>query len=319
MTQKYVLSVFVLSFFVVGCASVPQSHDLSSEAVSKVPQARVVVIAPGASSLASGTRFDAEHAPVAGLPAPGLTPLQAVTPAGIVGGAIAAGLIGALVGADAQAQRRESLELLAREGHIPSQEYARSVAQREFTALASRQTPMRITDVVMASSSSEGAVESARGASLSAVMQFLLRQTMSVDLSRLRIHVRARLIGPGGAELMDQNVFYLPVSIPGVTKEEALGNWKHEDYRLYRDHVEKGIAGAVDAMNALAFSKLVNDPESFPDGGAMLKRTSCFGGDYDAGIPMSAYQGGRILPTRSGITAIKLQNGDVLVFPRCET
>jgi hypothetical protein len=103
-----------------------------------------------------------------------------------------------------------------------------------------------------------------------------------------------------------------------VTKEDALRNWTEHDYKVYREHVEKGMAGAVDALNATVFSRINNDHGIFPDAQALLKRTNCFGGDYDAGIPMSAYQAGRILPTRAGVSAIQLQNGDILVYPQCE-
>jgi hypothetical protein len=223
------------------------------------------------------------------------------------------GLISALVGADAEAQRKESNQLLSRQGNIPNQEFARSAAQREFTALAAKQTPIRILDVVTEETQSG----TGRGHDSAALMQVVVRQTMSVDLLRLRIHLRAKLVSADRVVMMDQNVLYLPTSIDGVTKEDALRNWTEYDYRRYREHVEKGMAGAVDALNGAVFSRVNYDPGTLPDAQALLKRTSCFGGDYDAGIPMSAYQAGRILPTRPGVTAMQLRNGDILVFPQC--
>lgn len=315
---KESLALVAMSALVAGCASGPQSHDLPLEAASKLQHAHVVLSAPGASSIPREARTDPGSDAIVGLPAPGLTPAQSVSPAGIVGGAIAMALIGALVGADAEAQRQESIKLLSRDGRIPNQEFALSVAAREFSALASKDTPMRVVDVVNAEAISAGAARRIEMQRSAAVMQVTVRQTMSVDLSRLRIHVRAKLVSSDGAELMDQSIFYLPISIPGITNKDALGNWAEQDFRLYREHVSMGVAGAVDALNVVAFSRIQHDPESLPDAQSLLKRRNCFGGDYDAGIPMSAFQAGRILPTRPAVTAIKLQNGDILVFPRCE-
>lgn len=315
---RQTLTLIALTASIAGCATVPRSSELSLDVASKYRHAYVVLSAPGSSSMSGGARSDPGGDPLAAYPAPGITPALAASPAGIVGGAIAMGLIGALVGADARAHRQESLQLLARDGKIPDQDFASAVAQREFGALAAKPTPMRILDVARAEAESAGSTRRHGEEQSAALLRVSIRQTMSVDLSRLRIHLHARLFSERGTELMEQNIFYLPISIPGVTNEQALKNWAVNDYRLYREQVAIGVAGAVDALDAVVFSRVESRSASFPDAQALLKRTSCFGGDYDAGIPMSAYQGGRILPTRSAVTAIKLENGDILVFPRCE-
>lgn len=184
--------------------------------------------------------------------------------------------------------------------------------------LASRELPMRIVDVATAGGELPGGAKTSLEQQPSAVMYVVLSQQLSVDLSRLRIHLRARLVSAEGRELMDQQIHYLPTSIPGVSSRESLIHWAADDYRLYREHVTRGVAGAVDALNAVSFSRVDNDPESLQDAKDLLEKTSCYGGDFDAGIPLDAYKAGRILTTRGGVTAIKLQNGDILVFPRCE-
>ncbi len=252
MTNRTV-SLCVLAAFLAGCASAPQSRGLGAEAASKLQTARVVILAAPPITPVAQSNFAGDMVPL--IPAPGLTPAQSVSPGGIIGGAIAVGLISALVGADAEAQRKESIQLLSRERNIPNQDFARFVAQREFTVLAAKQTPIRVLEVATVETPSGIQAASGKADASAAVMHVVVRQTMSVDLSRLRIHLRAKLVSQDGGELMDQNVFYLPISVAGVTKEDALRNWTEHEYSLYRAHVEKGVAGAVDALDATVLSR----------------------------------------------------------------
>jgi len=302
MRSKALMSV-VLSVL-AGCTAVPSSRELSGDAALEVQSVRVILIAPGASPLSGSTRTD-----------PGSMPEST---GGFLGPTLVTPLIIYLAGGDAEADRKDSAQLLSQDGSIPNQEFARSRAQLEFATLASKATPIRIVDVQGAVAESQVPAAATPDERAASVMQVTLEQTMSVDLSRLRVRLRAKLMSAAGTELMNQNIFYLPASIAGATKQDSLRNWQERDGKLYREHVSSALAGAVDALDVTVFSRAINDPSSLPDAQALLKRKNCYGGDYDAGIPLSAYEGGRILPARSGINVIRLHNGDILMFPRCE-
>lgn len=306
-----------LALAIAGCASTPQSRDISAEAIPSLRQARVVVAAPGA-SVGSSARTDPGVDPLAAVSTVGLTPAQSVSGPGIVGGAIAMGIIGLIIGGDLEAQRTESKALLARDGQIPNQNLAQLMIQGELGKLKRRVTPIQITEVV--ASDGEAAVLSAvRGVNSAAMVKVTANQTMSLDLSRLRVHIKVTATRGDGSELMELNIFYLPVSIPGVTKEDSMRVWKRNDYQLYREQLEHGAGALADALDALFFSRAAHRQDFLGDAQPLLRRTNCYGGDYDAGIPLSAYKGGRILPSRSSIALIKLENGDVLAFPQCQS
>lgn len=301
-----------------GCVSTPQSRDVDPTAIQALTQARVIVLAPTSAALNGASRTDHEVNPLSNPgSAPGLTPIQASTPYGTVGSGIATGLLMAIAGRDAAEQRKESQRLLANNGRIPNQEIAQLVLLAELRARSKIPAPIQIVEVgdITAETSS---LQTIKGNQSAALVKITLTQSMSSDLARLRVHAKINALRSDGSTLMEQNVFYLPISIPGATAADSLNHWTQDNYKLYREHLDTAAIATVDALDALFFSRSKFTSDFQGDAHTVLQRTNCFGGDYDAGIPFSAYKSGKVLPSHPQIVLTRLENGDVLAFPKCD-
>ncbi|MBX3608583.1 MAG: hypothetical protein KF871_01695, partial [Hydrogenophaga sp.] len=73
-----------------------------------------------------------------------------------------------------------------------------------------------------------------------------------------------------------------------------------------------------DALDLTLFSKGRTDAMRVPTSAtSLLRRTNCYGGDYDVGIPMSSYEEGTLLALREKHVVVRLKDGEVLTFPAC--
>lgn len=140
---------------------------------------------------------------------------------------------------------------------------------------------------------------------------------LSANLDKYRMKVRARLFDEQGNNISEQHYFFLPVPVPGATKSEAIGDWKESSGIAYRQAAELGISGILDALQLTMFSvKSVRN--GGVDASALLARRNCFAGDYEVGIPLSAYEKGTLIASRKNYSVVRLANNDVLVIAACD-
>lgn len=306
-------AVILVAFAVAGCASPNAIRDVGPEDLARITRARVQIVDVALSRHA--LRTDATGDATFGIaPMAGAVPVGPV--AGALGTGIAAGLIAAVLAYEGEVQRREGQALLAQDGRLPSQQLASAALQDELGRLQRKRTLIRLEAVSLLE---QGAVEEkAPYADKSLVLlQVAFHQHFSTDLARLRLHFDVQGFDGTGAPVMRQRIYYLPVSVPGVTPKESLGSWTANDRALYRQHLELGMGALADTLNAALLSRPVLAQPPLTDAAPVLRRTSCYGGDYDAGIPMSEYAEGQLLPSRAEITLVRLARGDVLAFPAC--
>lgn len=140
---------------------------------------------------------------------------------------------------------------------------------------------------------------------------------LSANLDKYRMKVRARLFDEQGNSISEQHYFFLPVPVPGTTKSEAIGDWKANAGNAYRHTAELGVTGMLDALQLTMFSAKSGGNRD-ADASALLARRNCFAGDYEAGIPLDAYNKGTLLASRKDYSVVRLANNDVLVIAACD-
>lgn len=235
-----------------------------------------------------------------------------------LGAAIAAGLIVAIITSDDEAQRREARALLAKSGNLPSREWAEAAVRSELAQLQGKGTRVRLEAFSFRQqSSTEDDIPQAKAGTTVVHLRVALHQHLSADLARLRMHFDVRGADGSGAAILRQSIHYLPVSVPGVTMEESLKSWSVNDHALYRQHLALAAAAFADSLDALLLSRSAQAQAALLDAAPVLRRATCYGGDYDAGIPMTEYAEGKLLPSRAEVTLVRLSSGAVLAFPAC--
>lgn len=313
---NYLVTTIIAVISLSGCAT-QGSRPLSASSLPR--SVEVVAVLPGiqaAPNLDTSNGFVVDVVMPTGGASPGLTLNQALSGPGIVGGAIASVLISAIIGNEAEKQRIESKELLARHGRIFTAEYPKILLQERLLALSAQPTNISIDRVSFVAGDSITTGVQEKPAKSSALLRLFFAQSLSLDLSKLRLQLQAVAIGSGG-ELMRQNFYFLPISVEGATKDSAMQTWSGNDGKLYQEQMKLGTDALVDALNLSFFSYKLGGLDTSSDAASLLKKTNCYGGDYDVGIPREAYKSGTILAVRDKHVVVRLSNNDILTFPTC--
>lgn len=145
-----------------------------------------------------------------------------------------------------------------------------------------------------------------------------LEHYLSNNLDKLRMQVRARLFDEKGNQVYEQYYYFLPFSVPGLTKAEAIGNWAANNGALYRLITELGVTGLQDALQLTILSFKSGSNSREVDASGLLARRSCFAGDYEVGVPLSAYDKGTLIASRENYSIVRLSNRDILVIAACD-
>jgi hypothetical protein len=304
--------VFLVAVLCIGCASTTSSRPIDATTAATIKKADVMVIVP---SMQTG---------VGGSPSSGINvvviPLdKSIVGPSIVASAIGTGILEVIVGGEVRAQYKESELVLAKSGNILNSNYAKHVLEYQLKKLSAKAMDIPFNSLTIADGDSTAFNRQKKAEQNTSLANIFFHQSFSLDLSKLRITLRAVVNGPEGDEQMVQNFYYLPVSIAGATKDDTMQNWMAEDYKLYRQHLQDGIEALSDALNLAFFSyRSAKQGSTSSDATAWLRRTNCYGGDYNAGIPMEAYKAGSLMAVRDKYVVIKLNNNDILTFPKCE-
>lgn len=140
---------------------------------------------------------------------------------------------------------------------------------------------------------------------------------LSANLDKFRMQLRARVFDEKGNSVAEQYYYFLPVPVQGATKNEAINDWKANTGSTYRKTSEVGVKGILEALQLTLFSS-----QSQVDGGSdastLLARRNCYAGDYEAGIPLAAYNKGTLIASREDYSIVRLANNDVLVVATCD-
>jgi hypothetical protein len=139
---------------------------------------------------------------------------------------------------------------------------------------------------------------------------------LSSDLDKFRMQVRARLFDGQGAVVSDQYYYYLPTSV-GWPKVKAISEWSANGGERYLRTAQRGVDGILDALQLTLFSYRENLSVVSADATQLLAKRNCFAGEYEVGVPLSAYDKGEILASRDEYSIIRLANGDVLIMDAC--
>jgi len=101
-----------------------------------------------------------------------------------------------------------------------------------------------------------------------------------------------------------------------VTRADAVASWKANAGDTYRRTADVGVRGILDALQLTLFS-FKSAQNSGADASPLLDRRNCFAADYEAGIPLDAYNRGMLLASREDYSVVRLAKSDVLVIAAC--
>ncbi|MBX3609176.1 MAG: hypothetical protein KF871_04705 [Hydrogenophaga sp.] len=300
----------------MGCATAPASRPISAESREALRGLDVLVVIPGIDNALGTPNTNQPQGPfVPGISAPGLTPSQAASGAGVVGTVVAMSIIDLIVGGDVAKQRLESKELLQNNAKAFAPSYLRSVVAQKLESQSRVQASIPIAGIRYVADSA------AKPQTLNqAALVLDLRQSFSADLLKVRMKMQAVVTDAKGEEVMKEVYYFLPATIAGVDKEAAIRNWVADDAKLYKEQVAMGVDAMFDALDLTLFSKGRTDAMRVPTSAtSLLRRTNCYGGDYDVGIPMSSYEEGTLLALREKHAVVRLKDGLLLTFPACSS
>lgn len=317
MLRSQQLVVVFISAAIVGCASA-QLKRYDPEGSSKIDAVRVIVELPTPADI-DHSRYAAssEILTPAGGPVAGLTMQQSNTGSAIVGGVIATTLIDLLVLGDIEKVNQERRALYETHGAIFSSGYFGSEVQAKIEALRHTDTRIRILETTYKSHIQPATSTPARE-SKTATLTLTFEQTLSSDLARLRLRMLATATDGNGREVFRSLAMFLPTSIPGGTSENTMKHWASNGGEVYKELVSLGVSSLIDAID-LTFTShdVMPEDDTRHDGRNLLSHKNCFGGDYDAGLPLEAYNEGTTLAVRKDYYVVRLANEAILTFPRC--
>lgn len=308
--------VLVVSAMTMGCTTAPVSRPISAESREALRGLDVLVVIPGIDNALGAPNTNQAQGPfIAGISAPGLTPSQSATGAGVVGTVVAMSIIDLIVGGDVAKQRLESKELLQNNAKAFAPSYLRSIVAQKLESQSRVQSSIPIAGIRYVADSKD------KPQTLNqAVLVLDLQQTFSADLLKVRMRMQAVVTDAKGKEVLREIYYFLPATIAGVDKEAAIQNWVADDAKLYKEHVAMGVDAMFDALDLTLFSRGRTDAIGVStSASSLLRRTNCYGGDYDVGIPMSSYEEGTLLALREKHAVVRLKDGLVLTFPACSS
>lgn len=297
-----------------GCATQMQSQPLSRSAAATLHDVEVKVLVAGSRPSVNWSAANyLEYEQVAGVvPAP-----VANSGSGIVGTAIGVGIINAIIAFESGSQTEDSQLTLLGLTNVLDEKFVPSLILEEANRVFSAAKDIRVEQANSPPAENKSSNQRQRPKQ-SALMTLTFSQSMSTDLSRLRLRLHANVRSASGETLMNQVFYYLPPSVEGATKADAVETWKANDAKLYRDQIALGTEALFDALNSLFLSyRATPEQSNLADASQLLKNKHCYGGDYDVGIPLADYDQGRLLAERAKYTMTILRNNAVLIFPTC--
>jgi hypothetical protein len=213
-------------------------------------------------------------------------------------------------------------------GCMPSVEVQRDVVgyrtgiiwEEGLRASAAQASDMTLSTVdVVDRSSAPTTVKAGGKEGVSRPLVFVeLNHFLSQDLDKLRMQARARLFDEKGTTKFDTYFFFLPPSVPGATKKDAIESWSQDRGERYRRSSQLGVRAIFDALHLTVMSHGQSAAQGVKDAGEVLSRRSCYAGDFEVGIPLKAYDGGSIIAAREDYWIIRLVNNEVLIISACE-